>query len=48
MRPPKDLKSKYENKMAKRAEDNRLSEIRKKEEEEEQKIAVSVFSLANL
>ena len=42
VRPPKDLKSKYEAKMAKRAEDNRLNEIRNKQEEEEQRIAVSL------
>lgn len=40
VRPPKDLRSKYEMKMVKRAEDNRLAEIQKKKEEEEQKIAV--------
>lgn len=40
VRPPKDLKSKYEGKMVKRGEDNRRAEIRKKQEEEEQKIAV--------
>ncbi|KAF6021549.1 CCDC135 [Bugula neritina] len=39
VRPPKDLKSKYEAKMSKRADDNRLAEIKKKQEEEEQKLA---------
>lgn len=44
VRPPKDLKSKYEAKMSKRADDNRLAEIKKKQEEEEQKLAVSSTS----
>ena len=41
VRPPKDLRSKYEIKMAKRAEDNRINEIKKAEEEENKKVAVS-------
>lgn len=41
VRPPKDLRSKYELKMAKRAEDKRIQDIEQKQQEEEQKIAVS-------
>jgi len=44
VRPPKDLRSKFEIKMAKRAEDKRLDEIRKKQEEENQRIEVNRLS----
>lgn len=41
VRPPKDLRSKFEMKMAKRAEDKRKADIQKKKDEEDEKIAVS-------